>query len=201
VIEIMAPDSGSKGHPPELVIKTVSIGGVAVTLEQVSEAIKILQEDKSTQVKLPLKHRDNPLWQTDYHSMSDAYYDSHPKLPPGSLKEHVAHVKNAFITELEQQLEKASGNAEDANSVTPPGQLIWTREEIILAMDLYVKVGGLSGGPIPGQNSTPIIELSDLLKKLSAYPPEVQGSKYRNPNGVYLKLMNLRAIEAGAPMA
>jgi hypothetical protein len=78
-------------------------------------------------------------------------------------------------------------------------RLDWTREEIILAMDLYVTVGAFGGGPIPGNSSAQIVQLSDLLKELSAYPPEQQGEKYRNPDGVYLKLMNLRAIQtAGA---
>jgi hypothetical protein len=74
-------------------------------------------------------------------------------------------------------------------------RLDWTREEIILAMDLYVTVGAFGGGPIPGNNSVQIVQLSDLLKRLSAYPTEQQGEKYRNPDGVYLKLMNLRAIQ------
>jgi hypothetical protein len=75
-------------------------------------------------------------------------------------------------------------------------RLDWTREEVILAMDLYITVGAPEGRPIPGQHSAEIGQLSDLLKKLSAYPLERQGEKYRNPNGVYLKLMNLRAIQA-----
>lgn len=77
------------------------------------------------------------------------------------------------------------------------GQLIWTREEIILAMDFYVTCGAIDGGPIPGQHSDQIARLSALLKKLSAYPPEVQGPTYRNTDGVYLKLMNLRAVQTG----
>lgn len=75
-------------------------------------------------------------------------------------------------------------------------RLDWTREEAILAMDLYITVGAPEGRPIPGQHSAEIGQLSDLLKKLSAYPLVRQGEKYRNPNGVYLKLMNLRAIQA-----
>jgi hypothetical protein len=75
-------------------------------------------------------------------------------------------------------------------------QLRWTREEVILAMDFYITVGASTGGPIPGQRTAQIRQLSDLLKKLSAYPPERQGEKYRNPNGVYMKMMNLRAIQA-----
>jgi hypothetical protein len=76
-------------------------------------------------------------------------------------------------------------------------QLVWTREEIILALDFYVRVGANIGGPVPGQTTAQIIDLSSLLRKLSAYPPERQNAKYRNPNGVYKKLMNLRAIQAG----
>ena len=74
-------------------------------------------------------------------------------------------------------------------------RLAWTRDEIVLAMDLYVTVGAFSGGPIPGKSATSIVQLSELLKQLSAYPPELQGDKYRNPDGVYLKLTNLRAIQ------
>lgn len=78
----------------------------------------------------------------------------------------------------------------------PDPQLGWTREEVILAMDFYVRAGGLQGRPIPGQHTPEVIALSELLRKLNAHPPELQGEKYRNPNGVYMKLMNLRAVEA-----
>ncbi len=78
---------------------------------------------------------------------------------------------------------------------TRPVRLDWTREEVILAMDFYVTCSALDGQPIPGQESGEIARLSGLLKTLSAYPPEIQGEKYRNPQGVYLKLMNLRAIQ------
>jgi hypothetical protein len=74
-------------------------------------------------------------------------------------------------------------------------RLDWTREEIILAMDAYVTCGALGGGGIPGKGSDLVVGLSDLLHRLSAYPPSQQGERYRNPEGVYLKLTNLRAIE------
>lgn len=74
-------------------------------------------------------------------------------------------------------------------------RLDWTREEIILAMDLYITAGALGGGSIPGKTSAAVMALSDLLRQLNAHPPAHQGDKYRNPEGVYLKLTNLRAIE------
>src|SRR5262249_15789325 len=70
-----------------------------------------------------------------------------------------------------------------AISALPRIRLDWTREEVILAMDFYVRIGAFAGGPIPGRESTEISQLSDLLRELSAYPPERQGEKYRNPDG------------------
>ena len=74
-------------------------------------------------------------------------------------------------------------------------RLDWTREEVILAMDAYVTSGALGGGSIPGKSSDVVVGLSDLLHRLNAYPLSQQGAKYRNPDGVYLKLTNMRAIE------
>ena len=74
-------------------------------------------------------------------------------------------------------------------------QLIWTREEVILVMDLYVRLKAHEGRTIPDQSSAEIVQLSELLKRLSAYPPERQNDKYRNPNGAHLKLTNLRAVQ------
>lgn len=78
----------------------------------------------------------------------------------------------------------------------PSKRLDWTREEIILAMDLYVRSGGLGGGyHLPGPQASEIIQLSQLLRTLSAYPPELWPEKYRNVEGVALKLQNLRSVE------
>ncbi len=62
----------------------------------------------------------------------------------------------------------------------------WTREELILALDLYYKIPASKFVSTNPQ----IITLSALLKKLSAYhnPPELD--KYRNPNSVAKKLSN-----------
>jgi hypothetical protein len=79
--------------------------------------------------------------------------------------------------------------------LSPVPLLVWTREEIILAMDLYVSVGALAGGSIPGNTSPAITQLSAQLRRLGAYPTEVQDEKYRNTDGVYLKLMNLRSVQ------
>jgi len=63
----------------------------------------------------------------------------------------------------------------------------WTKDETLLALELYLK----SDTP-PGKGGQEIIELSKFLR---AMRPEqaAEEPKYRNPEGVYMKLMNLRA--------
>jgi 5-methylcytosine-specific restriction enzyme A len=63
----------------------------------------------------------------------------------------------------------------------------WTKDETLLALELYLK----SDTP-PGKNSQEVIDLSNLLRSMR--PEHAQKApKYRNPVGVYMKLMNLRA--------
>jgi len=67
----------------------------------------------------------------------------------------------------------------------------WHRDEIILALELYFRTE-------PGQisKSNPeIIELSEILNKLPIHDVKPDEAKFRNPNGVTLKLSNLLAID------
>jgi hypothetical protein len=111
----------------------------------------------------------------------------------------LANTLAAPIAGTSEKAPKSSGDGQGEEITSDAAgkrvRLDWTREEIILAMDLYVNSGAYGGSPIPGQGSEPITQLSRLLQELGAYPKEVQGEKYRNPDGVYLKLMNLRAIQ------
>lgn len=68
----------------------------------------------------------------------------------------------------------------------------WVRDELILALDLYFKN---SASP-PRQNSKEVAELSDLLNKMHRLNGAAYfGETLRNPNGVYLKMMNFRALD------
>lgn len=67
----------------------------------------------------------------------------------------------------------------------------WHRDEIILALDLYFRL-------IPGQmhaKNPEIITLSELFNKLPIHEEIPNSSKFRNPNGVSLKLSNFLAID------
>ena len=67
----------------------------------------------------------------------------------------------------------------------------WHRDEIILALDLYSR---LEPRQISSTNSE-IQELSQLLNQLPIHDVRPDEAKFRNPNGVSLKLSNFLAID------
>lgn len=67
----------------------------------------------------------------------------------------------------------------------------WHRDEIILALDLYFR---LEPGQIHARNPA-VIELSKVLNKLPIHEERPDSVKFRNPNGVGLKLSNFLAID------
>lgn len=67
----------------------------------------------------------------------------------------------------------------------------WHRDEIILALDLYSR---LEPGQIHARNPD-IIELSRLLNRLPIFEIRPDEVKFRNPNGVALKLSNFLSID------
>ena len=85
-------------------VPTVSVGGVKVSGSQLAEAIGILEKDHSTSVKQPLRHRANPLWHSDYHSIAAEYRKDHPgeELGAGSPQHKMPRVKSAFLSRLKQ---------------------------------------------------------------------------------------------------
>lgn len=70
----------------------------------------------------------------------------------------------------------------------------WHRDEIILALDLYRKI---PHGKINKANPE-VIALSDLLNRLPIHP-HAGIEKFRNANGVAMKLSNFLALDPGYP--
>jgi hypothetical protein len=66
----------------------------------------------------------------------------------------------------------------------------WARDELILALDLYVRFGGR----LPGNASSEVKELSGLLNRVGGAADSTTGD-FRNANGVYMKLMNFRRFD------
>jgi 5-methylcytosine-specific restriction protein A len=66
----------------------------------------------------------------------------------------------------------------------------WSRDELILALNLYVA----SKGNPPGKNSEGVVALSNLLNQMDSQIAQ-HASDFRNPNGVYMKVMNFRRLD------
>ncbi len=67
----------------------------------------------------------------------------------------------------------------------------WTRDELILALDLYFRVN-----PVHISESHPeIMALSKLLNQLPIHTDRPDVERFRNPNGVYMKLCNFLRLD------
>lgn len=71
----------------------------------------------------------------------------------------------------------------------------WTRDEVVLALDLFVRAGSVGGNPLPGKANPQVIALSEEMARLPIHPPDRRGPDFRNATGVALKLANFRAID------
>ena len=73
----------------------------------------------------------------------------------------------------------------------------WTRDEVILALDLYLKrreQGVTWDGRVPE-----VIELAQLLRELPIHPKEIRTEKFRTPSSISLKLSNLGSLDPNYP--
>lgn len=64
----------------------------------------------------------------------------------------------------------------------------WLRDEILLCLDLYLNH---NGNKIQ-KNDPKVAELSDILNKLPIVSNKVEYEKFRNENGVIMKLGNFK---------
>jgi len=85
--------------------------------------------------------------------------------------------------------------AEHVQTVSPPTQKPrnppWQRDELLLALDVYFRFGPNRLGP----NHEEIRTLSEVLNGLPIHKNRPDAEKFRNPNGVYMKLMNFRRFD------
>lgn len=134
------------------------------------------QEDRSH--KYAIRHFDN-LYPAKM-AISLATGHSRQKFSGGES----AGAANQFVRDLGFEVIPLRGR-------NPP----WLRDELILALDLYLQ----DRESPPGKSSAPVLELSYLFSRVG---PALQGQsfpQYRNPNGVYMKLMNFRGHDPMFP--
>ena len=71
----------------------------------------------------------------------------------------------------------------------PPRNPPWTDEELILALELYLKSGLLD------DTSHAVVELSRVLNDLKVHTERPDVDRFRNPNSVAMKLANFASID------
>lgn len=69
----------------------------------------------------------------------------------------------------------------------------WTREEVILALELYFECGER----IPSAEDPRVRSLSELLRAFPHHSEAARKESFRNPDGVAFKLQNLRQVATG----
>ena len=69
----------------------------------------------------------------------------------------------------------------------------WTEEETILALDLYLS----SGRKAINKHDRRIVELSELLQRFPWPEGTTKNEKFRNIEGVSMKIYNLRSVDLG----
>jgi len=72
-----------------------------------------------------------------------------------------------------------------------PRNPAWTRDELILALDLYLR----HRDSPPSKNSAAVKELSSVLNDLGRAVQLDDRRTFRNPAGVYMKMMNFRRFD------
>jgi 5-methylcytosine-specific restriction enzyme A len=69
----------------------------------------------------------------------------------------------------------------------------WSREELIFALDLYLRHHAT------GPNDPEVVALSETLNRLPIHRDRPDAERFRNPNGVYMKLQNFRRLDPKYP--
>ncbi len=68
---------------------------------------------------------------------------------------------------------------------------VWSRDELILALNLYVR----HRPTLPGPRHDDVVALSYLLNRIGRLSGLMMNEVYRNPNGVAMKLQNFRRLD------
>ena len=69
----------------------------------------------------------------------------------------------------------------------------WNEDEVVLALDLYLELGGA----MPASTDPRVLALSETLRSLPYHAEAARKPSFRNPDGVVFKIGNLRAVATG----
>lgn len=95
------------------------------------------------------------------------------------------------IREWAESFSSTTASPRTVASPEPCARIDWTRDELILALDLYLR----NRERAPDDKDPEVVELSEFLNRMGAVLGVASGAKFRNANGVAMKLMNFRRID------
>jgi predicted HNH restriction endonuclease len=111
------------------------------------------------------------------------------------LRDHETRVRRWAYGLADQTAEAGERTDEAQNSADAADplrrNLIWSRNELILALDLYLR----HRDALPGRESAEVVELSEFLGRFSRARGNTNTATYRNANGVYMKMNNFRRFD------
>jgi EVE domain len=103
--------------------------------------------------------------------------------------------------ELSEEVEAPDAVDATDSALRRRESLRWTREELILALELFIEAGVVNGGRFLGRDDPRVIALSEELRGMPTHPGIPREQTFRNPSGVELKLMNFRAVDKAVRLA
>lgn len=139
----------------------------------------------NNRIRLFWKHDFTDLIQTSFPDVYSAYLDGEePESTPRILFQRSPSDDSTYLIEFIEQ-------AEEEHTMKKQRNPKWTRDELILALDLYYKEPNAHGNA----SHPAVIELSNILNALPLHKGRKLNEKYRNPNGVGMKLANFRTFD------
>jgi 5-methylcytosine-specific restriction protein A len=129
-----------------------------------------------------------PVPLADVQSAADrAYGGEEVQINPDSVGYRSAFVGAALASMPELEVVRNPPRVRLAAGTTVARNPPWEYDELILALDLYLRRGQ------PPTSDPEVMALSDLLNALPIHTERPDAERFRNPNGVHMKLANFKA--------
>jgi 5-methylcytosine-specific restriction enzyme A len=125
--------------------------------------------------------------------VSELTFEGRPsRLPTGWTVQSLQTMRK--LTDHSAQVLRSAWSSAEHHPVigqSVPRNPPWTRDELILALDLYLQLDRR----LPSPTDPEVVALSALLNTLPIHTDRPDEEKFRNANGVVLKIANFRALD------